>query len=199
MVTTFAFYIQALYHKLLETLQSAESVQMLHKAEEKTEMLDELFKIASILSSILSIATGLDYSDEVGRRKVFSVVSECWPEFVRNSNSFLRYLIGDMLASPTLPFELVDPCMEMMKAMMPSEREFIRVIVEVIIDLRDHDELTEEPTEIVRIPILCTGPSESLWCRFCTTPPSQTLHIQYWDEDESIVKGRGRKTARLQI
>lgn len=54
-----------------------------------------------------------------------------------------------MLASPTLPFELIDPCMEMMKAMMPSEREFIRVIVEVIIDLRDHDELTEEPTEIV--------------------------------------------------
>jgi len=49
-----------------------------------------------------------------------------------------------------------------MKAMMPSEREFIRVIVEVIIDLRDHDELTEEPTEIVRMPILCTGPSESL-------------------------------------
>jgi len=75
-VTAFAFYIQALYGKLLETLQVAESVRTLHKTEEETDMLDGLFKIASILSSMLSIATGLDYSDEVGRRKVFFVVSE---------------------------------------------------------------------------------------------------------------------------
>lgn len=77
-VTAFAFYIQAVYNKLLGTLQVAESVQTLHKTEEETEILDELFKIASILSSMLSMATGLDYSDEVGRRKAFSVVSECW-------------------------------------------------------------------------------------------------------------------------
>jgi len=45
--------------------------------------------------------------------------------------------------------------MEMMKAMMPSEREFVRVIVEVIIDLRDDEEPTEEPAEIVRMLSLC--------------------------------------------
>jgi len=60
-----------------------------------------------------------------------------------------------MLAQPTLPLDLIDPCMEMMKAMMPSEREFVRVIVEVIIDLRDDEEPTEEPTEIVCMLSLC--------------------------------------------
>jgi len=66
-----------------------------------------------------------------------------------------------MLAQPTLPLDLIDPCMEMMKAMMPSEREFVRVIVEVIIDLRDNEEPPEEPTGIVRMLSLCAGSSKS--------------------------------------
>ncbi|KAF5357042.1 hypothetical protein D9756_006730 [Leucocoprinus leucothites] len=129
MVTAFAFYIQSLYNKLLEALQAAEGAEMIRKEDDIAEALDQLYKIASILSSILSIAVGLDYGDEIGRRKAFSVVK-------------------DMLTHPTLPLDLVDPCMEVMKAMLPSEREFIRVIVEVIIDLRDGEEPTEEPMEI---------------------------------------------------
>jgi len=74
---------------------------------------------------------------------------------IPNSGFFLELSIGDMLAQPTLPLDLIDPCMEMMKAMMPSEREFVRVIVEVIIDLRDDEESTEEPAEIVRMLSLC--------------------------------------------
>jgi condensin complex subunit 3 len=54
-----------------------------------------------------------------------------------------------MLEHPTLPLDLVEPCMEVMKAMLPSEREFIRVIVEVIIDLRDEDDPAEEPMDTV--------------------------------------------------
>lgn len=52
-----------------------------------------------------------------------------------------------MLTHPTLPLDLIDPCMEVMKAMLPSEREFIRVMVEIVIDLRDGDE--EEPVDTV--------------------------------------------------
>jgi condensin complex subunit 3 len=76
MVTAFAFYIQSLYNTLLEALQAAESAEMLHNEEETAETLEQLHKIASILSSILLIAAGLDYGDEIGRRKAFSVVSE---------------------------------------------------------------------------------------------------------------------------
>lgn len=76
MVTAFAFYIQSLYNKLLEALQAVETAEMLRNEEDITENLEQLHKIASILSSILSIAAGLDYGDEIGRRKAFSVVSE---------------------------------------------------------------------------------------------------------------------------
>ncbi len=51
-----------------------------------------------------------------------------------------------MLTHPALPLDLVDPCMDVMKAMLPSERELVRVIVEIIIDLRD-GELDEEEGE----------------------------------------------------
>lgn len=76
MITAFAFYIQSLYNKLLEALQAAEAAEMLHNEEDMAETLEQLHKIASILSSILSIAAGLDYGDEIGRRKAFSVVSK---------------------------------------------------------------------------------------------------------------------------
>ncbi len=76
MVTAFAFYIQSLYNRLLEALQAFETAEMSHQEEDTAEKQEQLHKIASILSSLLSIATGLDYGDEIGRRKAFSVVSE---------------------------------------------------------------------------------------------------------------------------
>ncbi|KXN87766.1 Condensin complex subunit 3 [Leucoagaricus sp. SymC.cos] len=128
MVTAFGFYIQILYNKLLKALQEAETAEMLHNEEESDETLEKLHKIASVLSSILLLTAGLDYGDEIGRRKAFSVVK-------------------DMLTHPNLPLDLVDPCVEVMKAMLPSEREFIRVIVEIVIDLQDRDVPVEEPVE----------------------------------------------------
>jgi hypothetical protein len=44
------------------------------------------------------------------------------------------YPSQDMLTHPGLPLDLVDPRMEVMKVMLPSEREFIRVIAEIIIE-----------------------------------------------------------------
>ena len=105
---------------------------------------------------------------------------------VPDSDFFLELLVGDMLAQPALPLDLIDPCMEMMKAMMPSEREFVRVIVEVIIDLRDDEETTEEPTEIVRMLSLCAKSFKSPSYRLHITPPSQTLHIRNRDENSHL-------------
>ncbi|XP_006463480.1 hypothetical protein AGABI2DRAFT_208301 [Agaricus bisporus var. bisporus H97] len=125
-VTAFAFHIQSLYNKLLDKLNIAETAEEAELDDDVTESLEDLHKIASILSSILSIAAGLDYGDEIGRRKTVSVIK-------------------DMLTHPGLPLDLIDPCMEVMRAMLPSERDFIRVMVEIVIDLRDEDE--EEPVD----------------------------------------------------
>jgi len=48
---------------------------------------------------------------------------------IPNSGFFLELSIGDMLAQPTLPLDLIDPFIDIMKSLIPSYREFLRVIV----------------------------------------------------------------------
>lgn len=80
-VTAFAFHIQSLYNRLMDKLNLAEAAEEPESEEEITESLEDLHKVASILSSILSITAGLDYGDEIGRRKTFSVISKSYTLF----------------------------------------------------------------------------------------------------------------------
>lgn len=78
-VTAFAFYLQDAYNALLDTLQEAENAQLLDAGEgedeEEVECREEdLAKREIILAELLRMALKLDYMDEIGRRKVFSVV-----------------------------------------------------------------------------------------------------------------------------
>lgn len=78
-VTAFAFHIQEAYNALLVVLQDTETAKLLRaglEQEEQEEQLEEeLAKREIILGELLRMALKLDYSDEIGRRKVFSVVS----------------------------------------------------------------------------------------------------------------------------
>lgn len=53
----------------------------------------------------------------------------------------------DMLAHPQLPPGLIERCLDIMKEIMPSERDLIRVVVEIVVELRDGepDEQNDEP------------------------------------------------------
>jgi condensin complex subunit 3 len=78
-VTAFAFHLQDAYNALLDTLQEAENAQLLNAGEdeddEEVERREEdLAKREVILAELLRMALKLDYMDEIGRRKVFSVV-----------------------------------------------------------------------------------------------------------------------------
>jgi condensin complex subunit 3 len=42
-----------------------------------------------------------------------------------------------MLAHPHLPPGLIERCLDVLKEIMPTERELIRVVVEVVVDLRE--------------------------------------------------------------
>ncbi|KAF4618520.1 hypothetical protein D9613_009993 [Agrocybe pediades] len=125
-VTAFAFHIQEAYNNLLSVLEEIETSKMLRaSAEEENEDLEEeLAKREVILSELLRTTLKLDYGDEIGRRKVFSVVK-------------------DMLAHPQLPPGLIDRCLDVLKEIMPSERDLIRVIVEIVVELREGDEDAE--------------------------------------------------------
>lgn len=78
MVTAFAFHIQEAYNSLLVVLQDIETAKLLRaglEQEEEEELEEELAKREIVLGELLRMALKLDYSDEIGRRKVFSVVS----------------------------------------------------------------------------------------------------------------------------
>ena len=78
-VTAFAFHIQEAYNALLVVLQDIETKHLRASLEQEEqgeeEELEELAKREIILGELLRVALKLDYSDEIGRRKVFSVVS----------------------------------------------------------------------------------------------------------------------------
>ncbi|KAK2461192.1 hypothetical protein APHAL10511_006719 [Amanita phalloides] len=126
-VTAFAFYIQEAYNALLELLQ--EELAIAKEDEEDAEIRgEELAKREVILGELLRIAVKLDYMDEIGRRKVFSVVK-------------------NMLSHPDLPANLIERCLDILKIILPDERELIRVTVEIIIELRESDRVPESDDE----------------------------------------------------
>lgn len=84
-MTALAFHIQEAYNALLVVLQDIETAKLLRagieQEDEENEELEELAKREVILGELLRMALKLDYADEIGRRKVFSVVS-LYPFFV---------------------------------------------------------------------------------------------------------------------
>jgi condensin complex subunit 3 len=89
-VTAFAFHIQEVYNAFLEVLREEEEVRLMCTGDEEVEnnerMEEEMAKGEVILGELLRMAVKLDYSDEIGRRKVFAVVSEYRSEFSDAAN-----------------------------------------------------------------------------------------------------------------
>ncbi|TFK73394.1 hypothetical protein BDN72DRAFT_761779 [Pluteus cervinus] len=128
-VTAFAFHIQNAYNTLLRLLQEVEAPRFESTAinyDEVEAKEEELAKQEVVLGELLRMALQLDYMDEIGRRKVFTVVR-------------------DMIAHPALPPGLIERCLDVLREITPSERELIRLVVEVVIELRDNDEENQDP------------------------------------------------------
>ena len=53
-----------------------------------------------------------------------------------------------MLAHPELPPGLIERCLDVLKEIMPSERDLIRVIVEIVVELRESEEEEEVADEL---------------------------------------------------
>lgn len=94
-VTAFAFYIQEACNAIFDSMEALEEAKLLHgkfsealrskvlivivedAEDEESEKLEaELVDRVFVLSEVLKIAAKLDYTDEIGRRKVFQVVRE---------------------------------------------------------------------------------------------------------------------------
>ncbi|KAI0696172.1 nuclear condensing complex subunit [Cytidiella melzeri] len=149
-VTAFAYYVQEACNRMLDTIEELEIIKLRGNDgetdsddEENVLALEEceelLVQGICVFSELLKIACCLDYSDEIGRRKMFLVI---------------RTIIG----VEYLPESLIDTCVEVLKA-TTDEREMIKVTVEVMVELRDSlfegqeeddDEASESEVEVTR-------------------------------------------------
>ncbi|WVW80873.1 hypothetical protein I302_102863 [Kwoniella bestiolae CBS 10118] len=85
---------------------------------------------AFIVGELLKLAVNLDYADEIGRRKMFQLARE-------------------MISQANLPEPLIPKCLDILSKIANGERDLIRVVVDVVTELREggedlHDETDEE-------------------------------------------------------
>ena len=132
-VTHLAYRIQSVYNKYQEDLEAVSQERALRglDANERDvdERLDDLLLDAEfVIAEMLKLAVNLDYADEIGRRKMFQ-------------------LVRDMIGQEGLPEGLVAKCLDVLRVLSPSERDLIRVVVEVVHELRDEREAQDEERE----------------------------------------------------
>ena len=58
-----------------------------------------------------------------------------------------------MLGHEQLPDSLIGWCLDVLRKILPTERELIRVVVEVVLDLRDEGDGTDDVLGAIDIPV----------------------------------------------
>lgn len=91
-----------------------DAYNQLTEAERDSDKAEEL---AFTVSELLRLALHLDYADEIGRRKMFN-------------------LSRQMIAQMELPEELVPPALDVLAKISMGERDLIRLVVDVVTELR---------------------------------------------------------------
>jgi len=122
-VTKLAFYLQRYITVLVEALKRV-AEQEAGEDEEEEDTVEQEF----IVEQLLHIARTLDYSDEVGRRKMFA-------------------LLRQTLSIPDIPEEVTKLTVEVLRGICAGdaagEREFCSVVLEAVADV--HDTIMDEP------------------------------------------------------
>ncbi|KAI0696847.1 nuclear condensing complex subunit [Cytidiella melzeri] len=124
-VTMLVFRIQSAWQELIATMQAEEEELLLRggmndeaEKELRSKREDERSEQEFIIGEMLRMAVNLDYADEIGRRKMFQ-------------------LVRNMICQDILPEGLLGRCLDVLRRLSPNERDLIRVVVEVVHELRD--------------------------------------------------------------
>ncbi|KAG6908746.1 hypothetical protein DXG01_003450 [Tephrocybe rancida] len=132
-VTELAFRIQEAYNSLTTDITEEEEARLLNDMDEdeKARREDARLEKEAVIGELLQLAVNLDYSDEIGRRKMFQ-------------------LVRDILSKEITPQSLLNRCLDVLRQLSDSERDLIRVVVEIVQDLRDQardDDEDQDPTK----------------------------------------------------
>ena len=118
-VTTLAFRIQLAYNHLIECHRRlGDEANPFGSTEERRKVEDEILDYEFVVGELFKLALNMDYADEIGRRKMFA-------------------LVGEMIRQDALPESLIPGCLDILAKLSPSERDFIRLMVENIQSMRD--------------------------------------------------------------
>jgi condensin complex subunit 3 len=120
-VTKFAFLLQLHLNKLVE------AVNKVALNPEEPEFEEDAVQQEFCIEQLLHIALTLDYSDEMGRRKMFQIMREA-------------------LALAELPEECTRLVIEILRAVCGSEEEFASIVLEAIAEV--HDTISEDDTSV---------------------------------------------------
>ncbi|KAK9789075.1 putative Nuclear condensin complex subunit 3 C-terminal domain-containing protein [Seiridium cardinale] len=123
-VTKLAFFLERYLKVLVEAIRRVNSQEITEDDEEEDTVEQEF-----IVEQLLHIILTLDYSDEVGRRKMFS-------------------LLRQMLSIPELPDEVTKLTVNVLRDICSpdaaGEKEFCSVVLEAVADV--HDTIVDEPS-----------------------------------------------------
>lgn len=89
------------------------------------------------VAQLLKLAVNLDYSDEIGRRKMYGLVRMYPSMHVRQKSLSDLVCLGEMTSQESLPEGLIPRCLDVLRKLSPNERDLIRLVVEVVQELRD--------------------------------------------------------------
>lgn len=126
-----AFKLQEEYN-LLEENTPSEELEM-QQEDLPAEYVDRTFVVAELCK----MAVNLDYSDEIGRRKMFQLAREpCYVFHLKCGLLTQLLFAGEMISQRTLPSSIMPLCLDILYKISDSERDLIRVIVDVVTELR---------------------------------------------------------------
>ncbi|EST10071.1 Nuclear condensin complex subunit 3, C-terminal domain protein [Kalmanozyma brasiliensis GHG001] len=121
-VTALAFRIQKEYSELTQLLQQYNAIanSALIPEDEAEIALFTIRNKTFVVSQLLGIGLASDYGDEAGRNKMFGLVRE-------------------MISDIELPEDLVPACLDVLLK-LTTQKDFMRIIVEIVLDLGDEDD-----------------------------------------------------------
>ncbi|KAL9128611.1 MAG: hypothetical protein Q9217_002745 [Psora testacea] len=159
-VTKLAFFLQRYINNLVEKLQMNHAL-----GESKDE--DDTVEQEFIVEQLLYIAKTMDFSDEVGRRKMFA-------------------LLRETLAITELPDEITKLTIDILRDVcgndMAGEREFCGVVLEAVAEVHDAIAVCE-PTEDIEGESFHSARSE---LSEITATESKAFHKQADDRTEEV-------------
>ncbi|KAI0063895.1 hypothetical protein BV25DRAFT_1823946 [Artomyces pyxidatus] len=121
LVTGHAFLLQERSNALLKKIAEDDRTRLLDDDESAARKEEQRIEQEFVIAEMLRLAVNLDFGDEIGRRK-------------------MEWLVRDMLSKEALPDSLVSRCLDVLRLLSSSERDLIRIVVEIVHELRDPTE-----------------------------------------------------------